>query len=731
MPSNNVGGVAVTVRLDDKDALKELNRLKSKIQSLQDSLAQKRAQRDAIAEEMEKAEVAAERARQRVEQLKAALAQSSSGSKAGIRAQLTEANAELRTQVSNMDRLNRQWQKLDADITTGENSLGRMTESAAGLERQVAAGTGTMARLNKAAQKAASATEKAFYRVGRMIRRVFVFSLITRALRALREYLSSLLMSTPAFADALGELKSALLTLAQPLVSILIPVLTTLLQIVTRVVQALATLVSKLFGTTYEQSQEAAKGLYDQADAYKAAGSAAKKASKQLLAFDELNVLSDNSSAGGAVNEAAGLPQFNLQPLDDSQFQRILTIVEAIGAAIAAWKIGSALGLGLQGILGLFMAIIGTAEFVKAYIDAWDEGIDWGNFSKLCAGLIAAFLGVWMAFGPIAAGIVLAIGGIAMAILGIRDAWENGVTWENMLTIILGVTAAAVGLAMAFGPVAAGIALIVGGAAMLVAGIKDIMTNGLNLKNGLLVIAGILAAGLGISLLVGGPIPLLIAAIVAVITAITMLGGTFDMIVGGIKQILSGLIDFIAGVFTGDWERAWEGLKNIFYGIVNIILGIVGGLVNVIIKGLNWLIGKMNNISFDVPDWVPGIGGMHVGVNIGLIPEWEVPRLGDIPALAAGAVIPPNREFMAVLGDQHHGTNIEAPLETMVQAFRAAGGGDAAEAIMQMGNLILAAIQNQEIAAYLDGELVSRQLYSPMQLAAKRRGANLIQGVST
>lgn len=731
MPSNNVGGVAVTVRLDDKDALKELNRLKSKIQSLQNSLAQKRAQRDAIAEEMEKAEVAAERARQRVEQLKAALVQSGPGSKAGIRAQLTEANAELRTQVSNMDRLNRQWQKLDADISTGENSLARMTESAAGLERQVAAGTGTMARLNKAAQKAASAMEKAFYRVGRMIRRVFVFSLITRALRALREYLTSLLMSTPAFADALGELKSALLTLAQPLVSILIPALTTLLQIVTRVVQALATLVSKIFGTTYEQSQEAAKGLYDQADAYKAAGSAAKKASKQLLAFDELNVLSDNSSAGGAATEAAGLPQFNLQPLDDSQLQRILTIVEAIGAAIAAWKIGSALGLGLQGILGLFMAIIGTAEFVKAYLDAWDDGIDWEDFAKLCAGLIAAFLGVWMAFGPIAAGIVLAIGGIAMAILGIKDAWENGVTWENMLTIILGVTAAAVGLAMAFGPVAAGIALIVGGAAMLVAGIKDIMTNGLNLKNGLLVIAGILAAGLGISLLVGGPIPLLIAAIVAVITAITMLGGTFDMIVGGIKQILSGLIDFIVGVFTGDWERAWEGLKNIFYGIINVILGIVGGLVNVIIKGLNWLIGKMNNISFDVPDWVPGIGGMHVGVNIGLIPEWEVPRLGDIPALAAGAVIPPNREFMAVLGDQHHGTNIEAPLETLVQAFRAAGGGDAAEAIMQMGNLILAAIQNQEIAAYLDGELVSRQLYSPMQLAAKRRGANLIQGVST
>ena len=300
--------------------------------------------------------------------------------------------------------------------------------------------------------------------------------------------------------------------------------------------------------------------------------------------------------------------------------------------------------------------------------DAWENGISWENMAALMAGVAAAALGAYLIFGTVGAGIVLILGGIALAILAIKDAWENGLTWKNMLILMAGVAAAALGAALAFGTVGAGVALLIGGLAMLVLGVQDVIENGLNLKNGLLVIAGILATGLGISLIVGSWIPMLIAAIVAVIAAITMVGGTFEQVISGIKQIFNGLITFITGVFTGDWEQAWMGLKDVFYGIVNVILGLIGGLVNAVIKGLNWLIGQMNKISFDVPDWVPGIGGKHVGVNISTIPEWEVPQL------ATGAVIPPNREFLALLGDQKSGTNIEAPLETIVQAFRQALG---------------------------------------------------------
>ena len=127
-------------------------------------------------------------------------------------------------------------------------------------------------------------------------------------------------------------------------------------------------------------------------------------------------------------------------------------------------------------------------------------------------------------------------------------------------------------------------------------------------------------------------------------------------------------------MFTNDWDLAWEGVKNIFKGAWNGVVSLLEGAVNLIIKGLNWLISQMNKISFDVPDWVPGIGGKSIGVNIPSISEVQIPRL------AQGAIIPPNREFMAVLGDQHSGTNIEAPLSTIEQALEnvlaRTGGGN-------------------------------------------------------
>lgn len=718
MPDNTVGGVAVKVRLDDKDALRQLDSLKAKIAKLNDSLAQKRAQRDSIAAEMEKAEISAEKARQKVEQLQAALAAAPKEDRAGIRAQLTAASADLREQTRNLDGLNRQWQKLDGEIVAGEASLSGMTDQAANLETQVAAGTGTMAKLQKATIAAAKKMERSFSRLGRMIKRVFVLTAILRALRAFRDYFGSVLMSTPEFAQSLGQLKSALLTLVQPIISIVIPAFVRLLQIVTTVVTALAELVSRLFGTTFEASQEAAQGLHEQADAYKATGSAAKKASKSLASFDQINKL--ENSGGGAGAAAAGSPLFDVESLPESTLKNILGLIEAIGTALLAWKISDALGLGLKGFLGLALLLYSTLQFIKAYLSAWDEGITWDNLKKLflwlagaalgaflafgktgagvvlilgglaiavaafkaawengisleniialLGGIGAAALGAGLIFGKTGAGIVLILGGIALAILAIKDAWENGVSWENMAALLGGVAIAALGAFLAFGKVGAGVVLVVGGLAMLVLGIKDVMENGLNLKNGLLIIAGILATGLGISLLTGSFIPLLVAAIVGVIAAVTMLGGTFENVIGGVKQLLGGFVKFFKGVFTGDMEMAAEGLKDIFFGLLNTVLGIVGGLVNVIVKGLNWVIDQLNKVSFDVPDWVPGIGGMHVGVNIGHIKEWEVPML------AQGAVIPPNREFMAVLGDQKSGTNIEAPLDTIVQAFRQALG---------------------------------------------------------
>ena len=148
-----------------------------------------------------------------------------------------------------------------------------------------------------------------------------------------------------------------------------------------------------------------------------------------------------------------------------------------------------------------------------------------------------------------------------------------------------------------------------------------------------------------------------------------------------VKQIFGGIIDFVAGVFTGDWERAWNGVKSIFEGIWNLFGSIVKSPVNLIISILNALIrgvatmvnniGEMlNSLHVEIPDWVPKFGGNKLGFNI---PTWTP---GQIPYLATGAVIPPNKEFMAVLGDQKHGNNIEAPESLLRKIVREEARGN-------------------------------------------------------
>ena len=121
--------------------------------------------------------------------------------------------------------------------------------------------------------------------------------------------------------------------------------------------------------------------------------------------------------------------------------------------------------------------------------------------------------------------------------------------------------------------------------------------------------------------------------------------------IGAIIDLLAGIVDFIAGVFTGDWKRALNG-----------ILQLINAAISWVVTGINDALKALNKISVDIPSWVPAIGGQTFGFNIETLP---VPQ---IPYLAKGAVIPPNAPFAAILGDQRHGTNIEAPLSTIQEA---------------------------------------------------------------
>lgn len=176
-------------------------------------------------------------------------------------------------------------------------------------------------------------------------------------------------------------------------------------------------------------------------------------------------------------------------------------------------------------------------------------------------------------------------------------------------------------------------------------------------------------------------------------------------IASGLIKALTGIIEFILGAFTGDWERAWQGISKIFEGIFDGIKAIFNGVINSIITALNFMIDKVNNLNIDIPEWIPGVGGKSIGFSI--------PK---IPKLATGAVIAPNSPFLAMLGDQPSGVNIETPLETMLDAFRQAlaeqgGNGSAEELVLQ-----------------IDGDEIGRVLLPHTKKADKQFGISLVTG---
>jgi phage-related protein len=112
------------------------------------------------------------------------------------------------------------------------------------------------------------------------------------------------------------------------------------------------------------------------------------------------------------------------------------------------------------------------------------------------------------------------------------------------------------------------------------------------------------------------------------------IGDSIKTIIGGLQTTFKGLINFILGVFTGDWKRAWEGVKQIFKGVFDSLWGIVKAPLNLIIDGINWVIGGLNKISFSLPSWIPGVGGRTFGINIPKIPKLATGGVVDSPTIA-------------------------------------------------------------------------------------------------
>ena len=536
-------------------------------------------------------------------------------------------------------------------------------------------------------------------RVSGLFKRVLVFSLITRALQSLRTWLGKTIMQNEEARAAVARLKAAFLTLAQPILQVVIPVFVKLVDILTQVVTAIAKFFGMLSGKSWASQKAAAQGLSDEEKALKGVGAAADDARKSMAGFDEINQITSNqaSGGGGGAGGAASTdiaPDFSSLDMAEDKLHDILGLVGAIAAGLLAWKIASLFTNDLSKIWGIALAVAGAFALVYFWLDAWNNGIDLQNFLGMLAGLAALAGGLAIAFGPTAAAIALVVGGLAMLVVGIKDVIENGFTLENTLTIIAGLLAAGIGISILTGSwiplliagfVAALVALVsfTGHGEELIQGLKKIIDGFGKFFKGVftgdlkLAAEGAKQIWAGLKQTWNAIVNSIKDAWSAFITWLQgknpalaaifeTIGKLFSDQYNAWKKILSGLITFLTGVFTGDWKKAWNGVLDILKGVWNLIVGTVEGAINFIIDGINLLVSALNKIHFEVPDWVPLVGGKSFGINITPVSRVSLPRL------ASGAVIPPNREFMAVLGDQKSGTNIETPLSTMVQAFKQA-----------------------------------------------------------
>lgn len=186
----------------------------------------------------------------------------------------------------------------------------------------------------------------------------------------------------------------------------------------------------------------------------------------------------------------------------------------------------------------------------------------------------------------------------------------------------------------------------------------------------------------------------------------TNIGTALDSAAADIQQgwndAWTAVSDFVSDI--------WEGITDTIETAINGIIGLVNGMISAIVAGVNGVIGVLNGFGFDVPEWAQDkLGVKRVGFNIDPI------TAPQIPYLAQGAVIPANHEFLAVLGDQTNGTNIEAPLATIQQA---------------LAEVMEAYTGQQDITIRFAGDLaqLARVLKPYIDKEENRRGAKLVTG---
>ena len=454
-----------------------------------------------------------------------------------------------------------------------------------------------------------------------------------------------------------------------------------------------------------------------------------------LLTFTGASPVSIGLIAAGAVLLLASAAQIVAGEAEEKTANMIHGIVAIASGAMLALGIILLFTPASWGLaVGLIVA--GAAGLASEAALNWDKIIETlkgkvGAIVAIASGALLA-LGIILLFTPLSWG--LAIGLIVAGAAGL--AAVAAVNWDKIkdkiktvmteifdwlkisAVLVLGVMLCASGIGFPIG-----LALILAGAGQIiekadlnwdaiknkVAEVFDNILNwvkewGLLVLGIMLVVSGV-GVALGIALMIAGGANLAEAQ-----------DPTWEFIQDKIKEVWDNIKKFwnenIAVIFTKEW---WLKLaKECGNGLISGFESAVNGIIKMFEEMLNWIIDGLNNIEFDVPEWVPLIGGNSFGFDI---PEVVFKKI-QIPRLARGTVVPPNKEFAAVLGDNTQEPEVVSPISTMKQAFN--------EALQESSFNNTPRNNNVKIVLEMNGYELAKGIMPYMNNESKRLGTSLV-----